>query len=298
MAIRSFPFNSINGDRKYNAFHWAEYFATFIGNGVFPNPSDGLQAIANNDMTVTVKKGNAWINGYILINDNDYVLNIDPADGILDRKDRVVVRWDAVDREIRIEVKKGELSSNPVAPNLQRDVDAYELGLANIYIAKGVIGISQSSITDLRLNKNYCGIVHGTVDQVDTTTLFNQYQTWLQEKKNQYNQDLIDWTENKQTEYNNYVSTKQNEYDDYVLTKQTEWDTWFNATTTTEQGNIDNIKQQFQQDFNNWFATIQDVLDENTAGNLYNMIEAIPKVLSGPIEPEGIKTGDYWFREV
>jgi len=298
MAIRSFPFNSINGDRKYNAFHWAEYFATFIGNGVFPNPSDGLQAIANNDMTVTVKKGNAWINGYILINDNDYILNVDPADGILDRKDRVVVRWDAVDREIRIEVKKGELSSTPVAPNLQRDVDAYELGLADIYIAKGVISISQSSITDLRLNKNYCGIVHGTVDQVDTTTLFNQYQTWLQEKKNQYNQDLIDWIENKQTEYNNYVSTKQNEYDDYVLTKQTEWDNWFNTTTTTEQGNIDNIKQQFQQDFNNWFATIQDVLDENTAGNLYNMIEAIPKVLSGATEPEGIKPGDYWFREV
>ncbi len=287
MAIRSFPFNSIAGDRKYNATHWVEYFASLIANGVFPNPSDGLQVISNNDMTVTVKAGRAWINGYFLINDSNYILSVSPADGILDRKDRIVARWDALDREIRIEVKKGELSSSPIAPTLQRNADAYELGIADIYVGKGAISITQANITDLRLNTNLCGIVHGLIDQVDTTTLFNQYQDWIEQKKAEFNQDLITYTNTKQSEFEGWVDDKESGYNTYVGNKQSEWDSWYDTTTT-----------QFQQDFNNWFATIQGVLDENTAGNLYNMIEAIPKVHSGKTEPPAMRAGDMWFREL
>ena len=47
---RSAFFNSINGDRRYKAEVFAEYFSSFIGNGVFPNPSTSLQVIANDDM--------------------------------------------------------------------------------------------------------------------------------------------------------------------------------------------------------------------------------------------------------
>ena len=287
MAIRSFPFNSITGDRKYNATHWVEYFASLVGNGVFPNPSDGLQVISNNDMTVTVKAGRAWINGYFLINDSNYILSVSPADGILDRKDRIVARWDALDREIRIEVKKGELSSSPIAPTLQRNADAYELGIADIYVGKGAISITQANITDLRLNTNLCGIVHGLIDQVDTTTLFNQYQDWIEQKKAEFNQDLINYANVKQTDFENWVDDKELGYNTYVGAKQSEWDIWYDTTTT-----------QFQQEFMTWFNMLQDVLDENTAGNLYNMIEAIPKIYSGATEPSGITTGDYWFREV
>ena len=187
MAIQSGFFNSVNGDRKYDAKKFAEYFASFIGNGVFPNPSNNLQVLSNDDMTVTVKAGKAWINGYILINDDDYILTLDPADGVLNRIDRIVARYDTVDREIRLEVKKGTFASSPVAPTLQRDADAYELGLADVYIAAGVVSVTQANITDLRFNTELCGIVKGTVDQIDTTDLFAQYQTafndWFQELK-------------------------------------------------------------------------------------------------------------------
>jgi len=181
--IRSGFFNSVNQDRKYNASDFAEYFASFISSGVFPNPSTNLQVVAQTipDMTVIVRPGKAWINGYILINDDDYVLQLDPADGVLNRIDRVVARYDVEDREIRIEIKKGTFASAPEPPSLQRDADAYELGLADIYVAAGAVSITQANITDLRLNTDLCGIVHGTVNQVDTTTLFNQYQTWFQQ---------------------------------------------------------------------------------------------------------------------
>ena len=52
-----------------------------------------------------------------------------------------------------------------------------------------------------------------------------------------------------------------------------------------------------QQEFMTWF-NIKDVLDENTAGNLLNMINAIPKVHSGKTEPPAMRAGDMWFREL
>ncbi len=42
---KSMFFNSSQGDRVYKAEDWADYFSSFIGNGVFPNPSSGLQRV-------------------------------------------------------------------------------------------------------------------------------------------------------------------------------------------------------------------------------------------------------------
>ncbi|UJA30855.1 hypothetical protein [Clostridium sporogenes] len=206
-------FNSINGDRKYKADFFAEFFASFIGNGVYPNPSTSLQVLSNNDMTVTIKQGRAWINGRYYNNDSDLVLSLDIADGVLDRIDRIVIRKDTVKRKTYAYIKKGYFASSPPAPTLQRDADAYELGIADIYVKAGTISITQADITDLRLNKDLCGIVHGVVEQVDTTTLFNQY---------------------------------------------------------TERFKIKS--EEFEKEFEDWLKTLKDVLDEDTAGNLLNLI--------------------------
>ncbi|EPZ8710777.1 hypothetical protein ACXX7C_003015 [Clostridium botulinum] len=210
---KSFVFNSVNGDRRYKAEDFREYFASFIGNGVFPNPSTNLQVIANSNMTITIKQGKAWLNGAIYINTDDYILNIDVADGVLNRIDRVVLRMDTAERKIYSYVKKGQFASSPVAPTLQRDADAYELALADVAVNKGAISITQANITDLRLDKNLCGIVHGTVDQIDVTTLFNQYSTRFKIKS-----------------------------------------------------------EEFEKEFEDWLKTLKDVLGEDTAGNLLNLI--------------------------
>lgn len=188
MAEQSGIFPSVNGDRKYFTSFFAEYFADFISNGIYPNPSTQCQVLANNNMTVILKPGNAYINGHKYINDSDKSLNIDTADGILKRIDRIVLRHTVLNREIKAYVKKGTFASSPVAPTLQRDADMWELGVADIYVANGTVSISQGNITDLRLNNTYCGIVHGVIDKVDGETLFIQFQdlfnTWLDTLKN------------------------------------------------------------------------------------------------------------------
>lgn len=132
-------FNSVSHDRTYKAEDWAEYFASFIGNGVFPVPSTGLQVVANDGMKLNVKTGKAWINGYFYFNTGDLAVELDTADGQLNRVDRVVVRWDLTNRVMSVKVKSSSFSASPTAPALQRDADIYELALADIYVGAGVI---------------------------------------------------------------------------------------------------------------------------------------------------------------
>lgn len=183
-------------DRVYSAERFAEYFASFIANGVFPDPATNLQVVANapSDMTVRVKSGLGWINGYYCNNDEDYLLAISPANGTLPRIDAVVLRWSRSNRSISLEVKTGVATSSPSAPPLERSADNYELMLASIRVVAGTTSIAQASITDKRPDSTVCGWVKGVVDQIDTTDLFAQYddafQTWFANLQSQLSGDV------------------------------------------------------------------------------------------------------------
>lgn len=183
-------------DRVYSAERFAEYFASFIANGVFPNPATNLQVVANvpGNMAIQVKSGLGWINGYYCNNDGDYSLTLSPANGTLPRVDAVVLRWSRSNRSISLEVKTGVAASSPSAPTLERSADNYELMLASISVVAGATSIAQANITDKRPDSTVCGWVKGVVDQIDTTDLFAQYddafQTWFADLQSQLSGDV------------------------------------------------------------------------------------------------------------
>lgn len=179
-------------DRAEEASFFAQYFANFIGNGIYPNPSNGMQVVFDTDRTVKVSEGYCFIKGYLGIAENDEVV-LDEPDTTYARIDRIVARLNIEDREITIKVKKGTPSAEPVPTDIERNSNIYELALADIRINKGATSISQANITDMRLDNSVCGIVTGVIDQVDTTTLFNQYLTWFEEMKNKSSEDYSKW---------------------------------------------------------------------------------------------------------
>lgn len=159
MAEKSSFFNSVAGDRKYQASDFAEYFSKFITNGFFPGDLN-LKVVSNGDMTVKVRSGSAWINGYMYTNTADLPLTIATADGVLNRVDRIVVQLDMGNRTINAKVKQGTSGSAAVPPTLQRDADVYELGIATINIQAGATSISQANIVDTRNDVTVGGIVN------------------------------------------------------------------------------------------------------------------------------------------
>ncbi len=159
-------FNSSGGDRMYNASDFAAYFGKLVSNGIFYATAANLQVIVASGMKVAVLPGSAWINGYAYENTDTLELELATANGVNPRIDRVVVRWSAVGREIRLAVLTGVASASPVTPELTRNNDIYELGIADIAVAKGVVSITAGSITDTRLNTTLCGLVNSLVSAV------------------------------------------------------------------------------------------------------------------------------------
>lgn len=212
MQLSSF-FNSINHDRVYAAADWAAYFSSFIGNGVFPQPSNGLQVVAGSGMTVTVRMGKAWINGYFYRNTTDLAVTLNTADGAMKRYDRIVLRWDLTERTITVVVKSSQYSANPTPPALQRDADAYELCLADVLVNNGVTSIAQASITDQRFNTALCGIVVGVITQIDPSVItaqfdnfFALYEQLVIQRYGAYNEDITEHENAAQSDYDAFVA--------------------------------------------------------------------------------------------
>ena len=155
-------------DRAEEASFFAKYFSEFISNGVFPNPSTNMQVLANEGMKVSVDVGVCYINGYMGWVETAEVLNIEESEEHA-RIDRVVARLDFLDRTIKLFVKKGTPAGNPIAPEIQRDYDIYEIGLADIRVNSDTIEILQENITDLRLNTDLCGIVANQLQHVEAS---------------------------------------------------------------------------------------------------------------------------------
>lgn len=170
-------------DRIYLAESFAKYFASFIGNGIFGGKSNELmvQQKSTADMSIRVLSGQAYINGYWYENDDELSLAIDVADGVLNRIDLIVLRWDNIERVIRLVVKKGTPASKASAPIIQRDEDYYELKLAQVYIKAGATKITQADITDTRLDNSVCGLVQGVVKQFDTTEFGKQINSFIEQ---------------------------------------------------------------------------------------------------------------------
>lgn len=196
MAIQSYFFNAVNNagtyDRVYNADDMTNYLDMLVGNGVFPNPSTNLQVRAASpaSMNVIVGAGQGWINGHKMINTAAMTLAITAADVLLNRIDAVVFYVDFNARSMGIAVKTGTLAASPVAPTLQQDTTRFELCLAQISVNKQVTAITDAMITDTRGLSNLCGYVQGLIQQVDSTTLFQQFQdafnTWFDAVQEQF----------------------------------------------------------------------------------------------------------------
>ena len=158
-------------DRTYLAENLAAFFSPLIKNGVFSNELDKLQVLQTTpaSMAVQVAAGQAWISGYSYINTDDLTLDIEPADGALNRIDAIVVQWSNSNREIRLVVKKGIPASSPSSPTLQNDANIKELCLAKLSILAGLTSIQQQHIQDTRADSSLCGWVTNLISSVDSS---------------------------------------------------------------------------------------------------------------------------------
>lgn len=232
--MKSFPYNAvISGydedgmpifDRAIDATEQRKWTSIFYTNGVLAD-NGAVQnfkvTASTSGMKVIVSPGVCNINGVIGIETDQRELQLDPAESY-NRIDLIVLRLDEVDRTLDLYVRKGTAAAVPVVPELIRPLegesgDIYELCLAQVFVAKSSTQLSNSRITDTRLNNSVCGIITNAINNLNTSSYFTRFE----DSMIYYEGKLRNWinslrnalTENEMTSLLNLIDTTNLQYE-------------------------------------------------------------------------------------
>lgn len=245
----AFFYNSENHDRIYDADSFEYWLKKFFTSGVFTGE---LQVTANDDMTVTLSGGYANADGKVKFFPSEQVILLETAHATYDRIDSIVIERNDPEKDVIAKVVAGGYSSDPVPLVPVRENGIYQMVVAQISVVHGAVKITQADITDTRTNTELCGIVTGTVKEMD----FSQFQAQFDSYFENYKLAVYE-------EYKAYQEAIQRLEDDGQLSYDSMVET-LNGYTT-----------QYTQLFQTWFEEMKGQLSEDAAGNLQNEVDDI-----------------------
>lgn len=243
-------------------------FAKLLTNGVLASPADCFQVLAGTSgLTVTIRPGFGLINGAFAYDASEATYELATAPTQYSRIDRVVLRCNYLDRLCEIVVKTGTAAATPTAPELLQPSsgDYYELGLALVTISANQTVITQSAITDTRPDSSVCGYITQFIDSIDTSVFYDQFNAFYAEFVEKSNASYDEFENMAATAYSNYTAA----IDTYISELEEKGDA--NLTEITEE--LKEFQRTSQNQFNEWFATVQNLLDEDIAGKLINITD-------------------------
>lgn len=170
-------FNSVNGDRTYNADQMSRIFEGLITDGVYESVGNKMAVQPNNGMTVQIATGRGWFSKHWAENDSEYLQTLEESDVLLNRYCAVCVRVDETDavRNAVPYFKYSDFATSPVKPAMERTETVKEYCLAYVYIKAGATAITAADIEDTRADEALCGWVTGLIEQLNSATLFSQF---------------------------------------------------------------------------------------------------------------------------
>lgn len=204
MAVTYGFYNSMNGDRKYDAVQLSSIFDGVIRDGVFQSIGGYLATKPGEGMQVIVAPGKAWFDHTWTVNDADLPLEIAQSDLTLSRYDAVVLETDATKsvRENSIKVLKGTPASDPQKPTLINKGDVHQHPLAYILVPGGSSSIQVQNI-DIMVGKTECPFVTSILESVSIDVLLakweGEFRAWFDELQNQMAGDVATNLQNQIT---------------------------------------------------------------------------------------------------
>lgn len=228
MTVTSGFFNSINGDRKYDALQVAELFDGLILDGVYETIYNQFRVSPNNEYTIQVDTGRAWFKHTWIKNDNIKPLNLELPNPSYDRIDAVIIEVDHRDygRVDDIKIITGTPSISPQRPTLIQTDELYQVPLAYITVRYTSLEITAADIVNM-VGTSACPFVTGVISVMNIDMLVSQW--------------MAQW-------------------DKLVKQHESDFDTWFK--------DFNDRLIQYEYDFREWFAKIKETLDEDTAASL------------------------------
>lgn len=207
MSVTCGFYNSLNGDRKYNAIQMGRIFDGLISDGVFATVGNALIVKAANGNTVNVDTGKAWFNHTWTVNDAILPLELPEADILLDRIDAVILEVNASSmvRQNTIKFLKGTASSTPVRPSLENSEEVHQYPLCYIYRKYGATAITQADITPM-VGSTETPFVTALLQTVSLDVLLGKWQDELNQFVDNQTQEIDKWVANEEKEFNEWFA--------------------------------------------------------------------------------------------
>ena len=250
MSVSSGFFNSLNGDRKYNAAQMSAIFDGLIIDGVFASIGTAFAVKAAGGLTVNVGIGKAWFDHTWTVNDSILPMTAPEAEVLLDRIDAVVLEVNGMEsvRNNTIKFVKGNPSSAPSRPTLTNEGNVHQYPLCYIYRKYGTAVINQADITPM-VGTESTPFVTGILQTISLDELLGKWQD----------------------ELDRFTDARSKEVDDWIAQDESDFTAWFNkmkADLQQEQTVLDQWIASEQADFLAWYNQMKDQLSGDVAGNL------------------------------
>lgn len=250
MSVSSGFFNSLNGDRKYNAAQMSAIFDGLIIDGVFASIGTAFAVKAAGGLTVNVGIGKAWFDHTWTVNDSILPMTAPEAEVLLDRIDAVVLEVNGTEsvRENTIKFVKGNPSSAPSRPTLTNEGNVHQYPLCYIYRKYGTAVINQADITPM-VGTESTPFVTGILQTISLDELLGKWQD----------------------ELDRFTDARSQEVDDWIAQEESDFTTWFDkmkADLQQEQNVLGQWIASEQADFLAWYNQMKDQLSGDVAGNL------------------------------
>lgn len=250
MSVSSGFFNSLNGDRKYNAAQMSAIFDGLIIDGVFASIGTAFAVKAAGGLTVNVGIGKAWFDHTWTVNDSILPMTAPEAEVLLDRIDAVVLEVNGMEsvRNNTIKFVKGNPSSAPSRPTLTNEGNVHQYPLCYIYRKYGTAVINQADITPM-VGTESTPFVTGILQTISLDELLGKWQD----------------------ELDRFTDARSKEVDDWIAQEESDFTAWFNkmkADLQQEQTVLDQWIASEQADFLAWYNQMKDKLSGDVAGNL------------------------------
>lgn len=250
MSVSSGFFNSLNGDRKYNAAQISAIFDGLIIDGVFASIGTAFAVKAAGGLTVNVGIGKAWFDHTWTVNDSILPMTAPEAEVLLDRIDAVVLEVNGMKsvRNNTIKFVKGNPSSAPSRPTLTNEGNVHQYPLCYIYRKYGTAVINQADITPM-VGTESTPFVTGILQTISLDELLGKWQD----------------------ELDRFTDARSKEVDDWIAQEESDFTAWFNkmkADLQQEQTVLDQWIASEQADFLAWYNQMKDQFNGDVAGNL------------------------------
>lgn len=219
MAVSYGFYNSVNGDRKYNAEEFGSIFDGVIRDGIYMSIGDrfAVKVAATGD-AITVGTGRAWFNKTWTLNDSILTIPVLASDVLFDRLDIVVLEIDTSNavRANSIKIVQGVAATQPQEPVLTNTNEVHQYPLAVLSRKSNINTIEQADISN-RVGSDKTPFVTSILESVSVEELLAQWESqwdvWFTTKTTNYQNEFNTWRNQKEVDFNGWFATLQAELD-------------------------------------------------------------------------------------